>query len=184
MRVFFIIVVLVFSIVSCKNENQNTHIANPITYENKDKNYNLEVIDSAAPSINMVDEDFKHEQTLKDINLELANEFHDKALSELLSNGDLVLAKEYIDSAISYNYLNSNSYYVKGNIIERMYSFKGALEFYLKALEIDPQHKDAIGKTAICYGKLNDKENFCKYANLSCDLGDSYSCEMVSKFCN
>ena len=95
-----------------------------------------------------------------------------------------ILAEEYIDLAITNNNQNADSYYIKGNIDEKKYGFNKALKSYLYALKINPNHKDANSKTAICYGKLNDKYNFCIYANKACDLGDSNACDMVRRFCN
>ena len=98
-------------------------------------------------------------------NLKLANENHDKALTLLINNGDLNKALELINKAIKYNPKNADSYYVKGNIIERKNGFSEALSVYLEALKINPNHVDANLKTAICYGQIKNMTKFCKFAN-------------------
>jgi len=111
------------------------------------------------------------------------NKYHDDALT-LLINGNLNQALVKINEAIKINPNKADSYYVRGNIYQKKGYLNIALTDFLKTLEINPNHSDAAFKSAIVYGKLNNKSMFCYYMEKACDLGDSDACEGHNEFCN
>lgn len=110
------------------------------------------------------------------------NKLKDEALTSLINNNyDIALVK--INNALSLNQTNADAYYIRGNIYERKQLVENAKKDYLKAIQINPKHIEAMSKCAIIYGKQKDMNSFCYYANKACELGSNDACGMYYKFC-
>lgn len=141
------------------------------------------IVEDTIPSTDTIIEQIPKEEKIVEIDTAKASELHDKALKILIDGGNLDEAVVLIDKAISFN-PNSDSYYVKGNIQQRMSSFSDAIDSFKKAIELNPKNPDPYLKCGIIYGKLNDRANSCKYLKSACDLGNNDACTGVSRFCN
>jgi tetratricopeptide (TPR) repeat protein len=108
---------------------------------------------------------------------------HDSAITFLI-NGDYDNALSNINKAIALNPTYADSYYIRGNIYQQKTNYRIAIQEYLKAIKLDPNHIDAISKCGICYAKMNDKSTACIYIKRACDMGNNDGCNIYYKFCN
>lgn len=122
-----------------------------------------------------------HSSLSQDINI--AENHNDKAINEL-KLGNYMTAINEINQAIAINPKNSNYYYIRGIIYQKMNDLNKALIDYKKTLSLNSKHIDATIKCAIVYAKLDNKTKSCEYFKKACDLVDSKACEGYYKFCN
>lgn len=113
-----------------------------------------------------------------------AIQYKDSAISLLIHNGNLMDAKYMADNAIYNNPQDADSWYIRGNINQKLVRDNEALEDFLKALELKPDHMDAIKKCAILSSKTGNDGMRCYYLWKACNLGDPEACEGVRRFCN
>ncbi|WP_026978445.1 tetratricopeptide repeat protein [Flavobacterium tegetincola] len=103
---------------------------------------------------------------------------------KLLMNNDANGSLTKINQAININSQNADAYYIRGNVYEKKGLIEDAKKDYLKAIQLNPKHGDAMSKCAIMYGKQKDMINFCYYVKKACDLGSADACGMKNRFCN
>lgn len=108
----------------------------------------------------------------------------DEGLRLLINNGNLLDAKYKTEESLLYNNKDANTWYVLGNINQRMNKYDEALFAYKQAIELDPAHIDAIMKCAIVAEKTGDQFSACVYLHQACNLGDPKACEGVRMYCN
>lgn len=113
-----------------------------------------------------------------------AIQYKDSAITLLIRNGNLWDAKYMADEAIYNNPEDADSYYIRGNIYQKLVRYDNALEDFQKALEIKPNHIDAIKKIAVISSKTGDEGLACYYLWRACNMGDPEACEGAEKFCN
>lgn len=103
---------------------------------------------------------------------------------------NLIMIKEYdkalvkINSSLKLKENEADSYYIRGNIFQAKNLLEKAKTDYLKAIKLNPNHRDAMAKCAIIYGMQKDMNNFCYYAKKACSLGSQEACDMTKRFCN
>jgi Flp pilus assembly protein TadD len=182
MKKYLLLFYIFLLLLSCNNKNEENVLKEEV-YTNT-TNLNDNVIRVSEQKQITEKTDTIEIKELSVIDIDLSNSFHDKALSELINNGDLFLAEKNINKAILLNPKNPDSYYIKGNILEKKGDFSNALLSYKETLQIDENHIDANMKTAICYGRMNDMSNFCVYAEKACELGNTDACNGIKQYCN
>ncbi|SNB29779.1 hypothetical protein NO004_530028 [Flavobacterium psychrophilum] len=182
MKNIYILLFIFLALLSCNNKNKGNVLKEEVYTNTTNLNNNVSKVNELKQITEKTDTIEIKELSVIDV--DLANSFHDKALSELINNGDLFLAEKSINKAILLNPKNPDSYYIKGNILEKKGDFSNALLSYKKTLQIDENHIDANMKTAICYGRMNDMGNFCVYAGKACELGNTDACNGIKQYCN
>jgi tetratricopeptide (TPR) repeat protein len=113
-----------------------------------------------------------------------AIQYKDSALTLLINRGNLMDARYMAENAIYHNPHDADSWYICGNINQKLLRYDEALEAFHKAIEIKPNHLDAIKKAAILSSKKGDNNMACIYLWRACNMGDPDACEGVEKFCN
>ena len=110
------------------------------------------------------------------------NKLKDEALTALINNShDVALVK--INKALKLNQNNADAYYIRGNVYQKKQQIEAAKKDFLKAVQLNPKHIDALSKCAIIYGKENNMSQFCYYSKKACDYGGNDACGMYYKFC-
>lgn len=82
------------------------------------------------------------------------------------------------DSAVA------DSYYIRGVISQKAFNIYYGLDDFEKAIELNPNHVDALLKCGIIYGKQGNKQTACDFLNRACKLGSEDACQGVERFCN
>ncbi|MDD5157427.1 tetratricopeptide repeat protein [Sulfurimonas sp.] len=78
------------------------------------------------------------------LSLDKNNEFiHNSIASVYRANGEFVSAKIHLDDSLALDDKNKITYYNYGNLLVDMQKIDGAKEMYKKALEIDPDFREA-----------------------------------------
>jgi len=107
---------------------------------------------------------------------------NDSAITRF-KNGEAFKAYLLMNGSIRINPNNADSYYIRGLVSQTAFNlFYGKSDFE-KALELNPNHVDALMKLAIIYGKDGKRELACQYFKKACNLGNSDACEGYSRFC-
>lgn len=108
--------------------------------------------------------------------------YHNNAVS-LLIKGDYERALNDINKAININSKKADSYYVRGNIYQKLGDLNKALNDFRKAIELNSKHSDAMMKCAIIYGQSGQNSTACYYLKKACELGNSDACDGNRRFC-
>ncbi|MFY0482410.1 tetratricopeptide repeat protein [Flavobacterium sp. PLA-1-15] len=180
MKILFAFIVF-FSFTSCQNSVKPDYDINDI-YVETDSLENLPkekpITDTVIENRGMVVKPIIYERdTVKAIELK------NTALDLLINNGNLRNAQSKIYQSIMYNPQDADALYILGNIEEKMVKYDEAYKSYTRAIELNPNHIDAIMKCAILASKTETKFSSCYYLHQACNLGDPKACEGVAKFC-
>ncbi|HEX7413225.1 MAG TPA: OmpA family protein, partial [Bacteroidia bacterium] len=78
----------------------------------------------------------------------------------------------------------AEDYYNRGNAKHEVGDFRGAIEDYNKAIELNPKYADAFYARGMAKGMLDDKEGACLDYRKAFELGDPYAKDAMNNSCN
>lgn len=171
--------VSILIVTSCQNQNTDGYNPNDTIYIEENINSDTIVEHAEEPTGGM-----KLVPIVTPKDSTKAIQYKDSALTLLIRHGNLQDAKYMADQAIYNNPDDADSWYIRGNINQKLVRYNDALEDFNKAIEIKPDHFDAIKKAAILSSKTGDEGMACYYLWKGCNMGDPEACEGVEKFCN
>lgn len=174
--VFYLVFYLI--VVSCQNQTTDGYNPNDTVYINEEVN-----TDTIKQNIEEPTGGMKLTPIVTPRDSEKAIQYKDSALTLLIRGGNLQEAKYMADQAIYNSPDDADSWYIRGNINQKLVRYTNALEDFNKAIEIKPDHFDAIKKAAILSSKTGDEGMACYYLWKGCNMGDPEACEGVEKFC-
>lgn len=88
--------------------------------------------------------------------------YTEEGSKQLLRYSDFQKAEETLTKAIKYDMHNFEAYYYRGCAKVNALNYQGAIEDFLKAIELKPDYADAYFNLGRTYYLMNDEENACE----------------------
>ena len=96
----------------------------------------------------------------------------------------IILLLTFTLSYGSYSQSYTTDYFKKGVAKSYLKDYRGAMQDYNKAIDIDPKHKNAYYGRGIAKYRLKDINGACLDWSKAGELGNNNAYDMIKKYCN